>query len=52
MATPIRTAVKPGGSGGLVEITDGLSSDTVVTKPIEKLWLIELHATKGSEHSH
>ena len=44
-----RTAVKMGGaSGGLVEITDGLlAGDSVVTTPVETLWLIELRATKG-----
>ena len=49
-----RTAVKTGAEAdGFVEITDGLlSGDVVVTKPVEKLWLIELRATKGGGHSH
>ncbi|MCI0538433.1 MAG: efflux RND transporter periplasmic adaptor subunit [Verrucomicrobiales bacterium] len=49
-----RTAVKTGVEAeGFVEITDGLlSGDFVVTKPVEKLWLIELRATKGGGHSH
>lgn len=49
-----RTAVKVGGEAeGFVEITDGLlSGDVVVTRPVEKLWLIELRATKGGGHSH
>ena len=44
-----RTAVKVGGgSGSLVEITDGLlAGDSVVITPVEMLWLIELRATKG-----
>jgi hypothetical protein len=49
-----RTPVKTGSEAeGFVEITDGLfSGDVVVTKPIERLWLIELRATKGGGHSH
>ncbi len=49
-----RTAVKTGAEAeGFVEITDGLfAGDSVVTKPVEKLWLIELRATKGGGHSH
>jgi hypothetical protein len=49
-----RTAVKTGVEAeGFVEITDGLfPGDIVVTKPVEKLWLIELRATKGGGHSH
>jgi hypothetical protein len=49
-----RTAVKTGAEAeGFVEITDGLlNGDAVVTKPVEKLWLIELRATKGGGHSH
>jgi hypothetical protein len=49
-----RTAVQTGvESEGLVEITEGLlTGDVVVTKPVEKLWLIELRATKGGGHSH
>jgi hypothetical protein len=49
-----RTAVKTGGEAeGFVEISDGLlSGDVVVAKPVEKLWLIELRATKGGGHSH
>jgi hypothetical protein len=49
-----RTAVKTGAEAeGFVEITDGLlSGDVVVSKPVEKLWLIELRATKGGGHGH
>lgn len=49
-----RTSVKTGAEvEGFVEIIDGLlSGDVVVTKPVEKLWLIELRATKGGGHSH
>lgn len=49
-----RTAVKTGAEAErFVEITDGLfAGDSVVTKPVEKLWLIELRATKGGGHSH
>jgi len=49
-----RTAVKVGpASGDLLEITDGLfSGDSVVTKPVETFYLIELRATKGGGHSH
>ena len=49
-----RTAVKTGAEAeGFVEITDGLfSGDVVVTQPVEKLWLIELRATRGGGHWH
>lgn len=49
-----RTAVKVGSEAdGLLEITDGLlSGDTVVTRPVETFYLIELRATKGGGHSH
>ena len=49
-----RTAVKTGAEAeGFVEIMDGLlRGDVVVTKPVERLWLIELRATKGGGHSH
>jgi hypothetical protein len=49
-----RTSVKTGAEAeGSIEITDGLfTGDVVVTKPVEKLWLIELRATKGGGHSH
>jgi hypothetical protein len=49
-----RTAVKTGAEAeGFVEITDGLfSGDVVVIQPVEKLWLIELRATRGGGHSH
>jgi hypothetical protein len=49
-----RTAVKTGAEAEeLVEITDGLhAGDAVVTEPVEKLWLIELRATKGGGQSH
>jgi multidrug efflux pump subunit AcrA (membrane-fusion protein) len=50
----LRTAVKTGVEAeGLVEVTDGLlAGDVVVTRPVEKLWIIELRATKGGGHSH
>lgn len=49
-----RTAVITGAqANGLVEITDGLlEGDSVVTKPVEALYLIELRAVKGGGHSH
>jgi hypothetical protein len=49
-----RTAIKTGAEAeGFVEVIDGLlDGDVVVTKPVEKLWLIELRATKGGGHSH
>lgn len=49
-----RTAVKTGAEAdGLVEITDGLlEGDSVVTRPVESLYLVELRATKGGGHSH
>ena len=49
-----RTPVKVGSeANGLLEITDGLlAGDTVVTKPVETFYLIELRATKGGGHSH
>jgi hypothetical protein len=50
----LRTAVKIGSEAdGLLEITDGLlAGDSVVTKPVQTLYLIELRATKGGGHSH
>jgi hypothetical protein len=50
----IRTPVKVGSqANGLLEITDGLlAGDSVVTKPVETFYLIELRATKGGGHSH
>lgn len=50
----LRTAVKVGSeANGLLEITDGLlAGDSVVTKPVETFYLIELRATKGGGHSH
>lgn len=49
-----RTAIKTGAeTGEFVEVKEGLvEGDVVVTKPVEKLWLIELRATKGGGHSH
>lgn len=49
-----RTAVKVGSeANGLLEITDGLlAGDSVVSKPVETFYLIELRATKGGGHSH
>ena len=49
-----RTAVKTGAEAdGLVEITDGLlEGDSVVVKPVEALYLVELRAVKGGGHSH
>ncbi len=50
----LRTPVKLGSeANGLLEITDGLlAGDSVVTKPVETFYLIELRATKGGGHSH
>lgn len=50
----LRTPVKVGSeANGLLEITDGLlPGDSVVTKPVETFYLIELRATKGGGHSH
>jgi multidrug efflux pump subunit AcrA (membrane-fusion protein) len=50
----IRTDVKTGmEGGGLVEIREGLyEGDTLVSNPVEKLWLIELRAVKGGGHCH
>ena len=50
----MRTAVKIGAEAdGKQEITDGLlAGDSVVTRPVETLWLIELRAAKGGGHSH
>jgi len=50
----LRTPVKVGSEAdGQLEITDGLyAGDSVVTKPVETLYLIELRATKGGGHSH
>jgi hypothetical protein len=47
---PIKTGAE---ADGFVEVVEGLlKGDVVVTKPVEKLWLIELRATKGGGHSH
>lgn len=50
----LRTAVKVGTEAdGWVEITEGLlPGDSVVTKPVQTLWLFELRAVKGGGHSH
>ncbi len=49
-----RTAVTLGAEAdGLVEIIDGLlEGDSVVTQPVESLYLIELRAVTGGGHSH
>ncbi|HAB19761.1 MAG TPA: efflux RND transporter periplasmic adaptor subunit [Verrucomicrobiota bacterium] len=49
-----RVAVKTGTQAdGFVEITEGLlEGDSVVTRPVEILYLVELRATKGGGHSH
>jgi multidrug efflux pump subunit AcrA (membrane-fusion protein) len=49
-----RTEVTTGSeAAGKVEITEGLSpDDTVVSTPVETLWLVELRATRGGGHSH
>lgn len=49
-----RIAVKVGNTtDGKTEIIEGISAgDSVVVKPVETLWLIELRATKGGGHSH
>ena len=50
----LRKAVITGAeASGQVEIVDGLNvGESVVTQPVEKLWLIELRATKGGGHAH
>lgn len=49
-----RTPVKTGSViDGKIEIVEGVSAgDSVVVRPVETLWLIELRATKGGGHSH
>ena len=50
LRTPVSTGAE---SADHVEITDGLyAGDTVVSNPVETLYLIELRATKGGGHSH
>lgn len=50
LRTPVNTGAE---SADHVEITDGLyAGDTVVSNPVETLYLIELRATKGGGHSH
>jgi hypothetical protein len=40
-------------ANNFVEIAGGLrAGDEVVAHPVERLWLIELHLTKGGGHSH
>jgi len=50
----LRTEIKTGaGNEEYVEVTEGLyEGDTIVVKPVETLYLIELRATKGGGHSH
>ena len=50
----LRTAVKLGRTfPDQVEIADGLyAGDSVVSRPVEQLWLTELRFTKGGGHSH
>ena len=51
----LRTAVVPGAeSADFVAIIDGLyAGDEVVTRPVQQLWLMELHLTQGGGgHSH
>lgn len=50
----LRTEVKAGTqTDDSIEITEGLyEGDTIVVKPVEALYLIELRATKGGGHSH
>lgn len=50
----LRTPVKTGSADAdSIEITDGLyEGDTVVTAPVNQLWLTELRLTKGGGHSH
>ncbi len=49
-----RTPVKIGATtADFLEITSGLSvGDTIVTAPVDQLWLTELRLTKGGGHSH
>ncbi len=48
--TPVKTDAT---TAGFLEITSGLSAgDTVVTAPVNQLWLTELRLTKGGGHSH
>lgn len=50
LRVPVRTGAV---SADRIEITDGLrDGDTVVTHPVQTLYLIELRATKGGGHSH
>lgn len=50
----LRTPVKVGASNSeFIEIIEGLyAGDTVVTTPVNQLWLSELRLTKGGGHSH
>lgn len=50
----LRTEIKIGiQTDDTVEITEGLyDGDTIVVKPVEALYLIELRATKGGGHCH
>lgn len=50
----LRTPVKTGAADAeSVEITDGLyEGDTVVSTPVNQLWLTELRLTKGGGHCH
>ncbi len=50
----LRTEIKTGiQTDDAIEITEGLyEGDTVVVKPVEALYLIELRATKGGGHCH
>lgn len=49
-----RRAVRIGAEAGeWVGVTEGLrAGETVVAKPVQALWLIELRATKGGGHTH
>jgi hypothetical protein len=53
-AAYLRTPVKTGASNAdHIEITEGLyAGDTVVTAPVNQLWLSELRLTKGGGHCH
>jgi hypothetical protein len=50
----LRTEIKTGGqNNNYIEVTEGLyEGDTIVVKPVEALYMIELRETKGGGHCH